>query len=220
MIRSILIPLAILISIVAGCSAPPAQPQSPLAAPMVYLPIVSGAALPTPTPTPTMTPIPTITPTATPAPVVSCWRTFGAWMFYQLMINDARQAHQRLDCDPRLVAAAERRAMAQPLTGLAHCDQRGVCANSYARAAGCRLPANYGLNGNNIESLTAGTVDPLEAFKSLARSPSHARHLFGDGDFFKAQDRLGIAVVDVPGHRYRWVWVILIGNCEGGESGE
>ena len=233
--RSIrLIPLAILMIIIAGCLAPLAQPRSPLAQPRsplaqprspragvaVYLPIVGGAAVPTATPTPTVAPIPTITPTATPAPIVSCWRTFGAWVFYQLLISDERQAHPNLDCDRRLVAAAERRAMAQPLTGLAHCDQWGVCANVYARAAGCRLPANYGPNSNNIESLLGGTLDPLEAFKGLARSPAHARHLFGDGDFFRAQDRIGIAVVDVPGHRYRWVWVILIGQCEGGESGE
>lgn len=200
--------------LIAACTSPPNQPLSPLTAPRVsgavYLPIVGGRpGVPTPAPT----------ATATVAPVPACWNSWGAYAFYWLLRNDYRQQRARLECDPRLVLAARRRALAQPLDGLAHCDSAGVCANAYARAAGCKLPAGYTAK-NEIESLAAGTIDPLEAFRSLARSPDHARHLFGENDTFREQDRIGIAMVEVPGHRYRWVWVVLIARCEGAISGE
>lgn len=185
--------------LLAACT-PPSASNSPLPTPYRrYLPYVVAAPPPT--------------PTAQPRPP-TCWPTIAALTFFELLARDGRQQRPRLQCDPRLVAAAQRRAAAQPPTGLSHCDAAGVCANQYARAAGCRLPANYGHNGNNIESLTAGTVNPIEAFASLARSPSHAVHLFGQNDFFRAQDRIGIAVAEIPGYRWRWAWSVLIARCE------
>jgi hypothetical protein len=150
-------------------------------------------------------------PTATPVP---CFTSAAATAFYRLLTTDTRQQHPSLVCDARLVQAAQRRAASQYGAGLSHCDALGVCANDYARAAGCQLPSFYAANGNNIESLTAGTANPLAAFESLARSPSHSRHLFGQNLFFREQDKIGIALVEVPSHRYRYIWAILIARCD------
>lgn len=193
---------ALILVLIAACN-PIQAPQNAFESPLArgaryayYIPLISGLAEPTPTQTPT-----------------SCFKSPAAAEFYRLLTTDARQQRPTLICDSRLVAAAELRAKAQPSTGLSHCDSQNICANTYARAQGCRLPLDgYGL-GNQIESLTAGTANAQAAFDSLARSPSHSKHLFGEIELFRQQDRVGIAMMEVPGHRYRWVWVVLIARC-------
>lgn len=133
--------------------------------------------------------------------------------FYRLLLTDSRQQRPVLLWDSLLAIAAQRRAAAQFGDGLSHCDQSGVCANAYARAAGFVLPSHYSANGNNIESLTAGTPNVMAAFISLARSPSHARHIFGELDFFRAQNRVGISMVEIPTLRYRYYWSVLIAEA-------
>lgn len=188
---------ALILVILAACN--PVQPQNAIESPLYsaryryYAPLVSGPTVATQTP---------------------CFNSAATAEFYRLLTTDARQQRPVMACDSRLAAAAELRAKAQPVEGLSHCDALGLCANSYVRAAGCRLPLmGYGLV-NQVESLTAGTPNAQAAFDSLARSPSHSKHLFGEIDLFRAQDRVGIAMVEVPGHRYRFVWVILIARCE------
>lgn len=209
MINRLFLAVALFLTACQPLHAPPHQPQSPLAAPYrVWLPFLVAQ------------PAPTATATPTPPPP-SCWPSAAEAEFYRLLVADSRQQHPRLQCDVRLVAAAKLRAAAQPPTGLSHCDSLGICANVYARAAGCQLPSYYAINGNNIESLTGGMKDPAVAVASLARSPSHAAHLFGENDFFRAQDRIGIAMVEIPGWRWQYSWAILIAPCAAGPtSGE
>lgn len=174
----------------------------------VYLPLVGGGSAATPTPAPTAT------------PGAGCGLSPGAAAFFWRLQFDARQQRARLVCDARLVQAAERRAAAQYGDGLSHCDSRGVCANVYVRAAGCKLPSSYAANGNNVEEMAAGTRDAMVIFDALAGSPSHKVHLFGENDFFRKQTRVGIAMIELPSHRYRWIWAVLIAECEDGVSGE
>lgn len=129
--------------------------------------------------------------------------------FFQFMLADGRQQRKVLIWDDRLALAAHRRAAAQFGDGLSHYDINGVGPNAYAREAGFVLPSYYG-DGNNIESLTAGTPDTLAAFESLARSPSHSKHIFGLVDFFREQDRIGIAMITNPVLKYKYYWAILI----------
>lgn len=195
--------VVVFLLVITGCITRPVQPvgrgvsgfESPLNTYHYWLPLLSAQKAPTPTPKPT------------------CFKSAAAEQFYLLMLYDARQQRKAIICDPRLVAAAELRAKAQPLDGLSHCDALGICANVYARAQGCRLPIWYGMNTNEIEELLAGTPNAQPAFDSLARSPSHKLHLFGENDMFRPQDRVGVAMVEVPGHKYRYVWAILIAQC-------
>lgn len=190
--RLILVALAICLT---ACTMPSAQPVSPLAQPTsplvirrVFLPLVANK--------------------------IQCLTLTQVIRFSELMAADGRQQRTAMRCHPALVRAAQSRADEMARTShFAHCDLKGVCANEYARAAGCRLPAHYVANGNNIESIAAGSFSADAIFAALARSPSHAPHLFGEGDFFRAQEDLGIAVG--IGGRYGWWWVILIGTCEG-----
>lgn len=171
----------------------------------VYLPLIGGATPPTPTPVPTATP---------------CNLSPGAAAFFWMLQLDPRQQRPHIECDARLVRAAENRAAAQFGDGLSHCDILGICANVYVRAAGCVLPDHYAVNGNNVEELGGGTTSPVEMFNALARSPSHRVHLFGENDFFRRQTRVGIALVELPNLRWRYYWAIIITECEAGTSGE
>lgn len=155
-------------------------------------------------------------------PVVAwpgCYRSPQAVEFARLLTGDSRQQRPVMRCNKALVDAAQRRV--ESLANeryFGHCDPRGICANEYARAAGCVLPDDYG-DGNNIESIAGGSGDAGFVFLVLAQSPSHADHLFGQRDFFRKQDDVGVAYIEVEGSQYRFYWAILIAPC-GQRSGE
>lgn len=183
--------LALLAVLVLACQLPPAaplaQPASPLLIRRYYVPMVIG--------------------------LPSCLTMPATERFHSLVAADGRQQRPTMRCNEALVKAAQARADGMANSGhFAHCDLAGNCANRYARAAGCRLPAYYSENGNNIESLAAGSPVAEAIFIALARSPSHAAHLFGQNDFFREQVDVGIAVA--TGGKHGWWWVVMIGICE------
>lgn len=161
------------------------------------------------------------TPVPTPDPLLGCFGDAQVVAFYRLLDGDSRQARPTLTCSPALVAAAKERAKTLSREGaLSHCDQQGECANQVARRYGCILPASYAPNGNNIESLTAGTANAQVAFDSLANSYAHFVHLFArnhDGSvspFFVQQTHVGIALEIAPTSYWGFYWVILIADCQ------
>lgn len=141
-----------------------------------------------------------------------CLSTQASMKFLTLLRTDARQERPELKCNPALVRAAQARGDEMARSNrFAHCDQNGVCPNSYARAAGCMLPfPKYGY-GNNIESIAAGSFSADAIFEALARSPGHATHLFGKNDFYAGQGDIGVAIG--VGGQYGWWWSVLIGEC-------
>lgn len=212
MIKARMFLLAIIVALVAcsvgGPSNSPLPPPRDMTIPQwrysVLLPVVVK---------PLDTPIPQPTPTELPG----C-RHIGeeAREFVRLLVIDQRQERVNLKCDERLVRAAFARAQKSLETvPISHYDSNGLGPNAYAAFEGCSLPPDYAPKGNNIESLVAGTGDVtgVGAYEALARSESHSKHLFGQGDFFLAQDRIGAAVVRNPNTFYKWSMIILIGRC-------
>ena len=134
--------------------------------------------------------------------------------FYRLLVADQRQQRGSLERCADLEAAAAARAY-----GLSHgdpwshVDAHGVTPNEYCRAAGCKLPDSYAQKGNNVESLVAGAGDASVMLEALTRSPKHADHIFGRNDFFRQQDKFGIACCERLDSEYRWYWCVLIGVC-------
>lgn len=59
----------------------------------------------------------------------------------------------------------------------------GTWPNQLARDFGYPLPSWWSGDANYIESLEAGSVDPRDALMALGNSPSHRRHIFGEGAF-------------------------------------
>ena len=133
---------------------------------------------------------------------------------YYLIASSEEQERLSLSCNNALTTAARQRA-----AGLAngdpwgHCDRNSICANVYARKAGCILPPEYG-DGNYVESLVAGTEDPLVAYNALIDSDSHRSHLNAEADFFRQQDEIGVGFLSQPGSPYSFYYVIMIARCE------
>ena len=133
---------------------------------------------------------------------------------FALIERDGRQNHWYFDCNPNLVQAAEAKAQEMGKRGyFAHCNPDGVCSNSIAEIAGCTLPDFYTPNGNNIESLAAGSPDIEVIFQHLAASTLHANHIFGNHEFFLTQHEIGIGVAFVEGSEFGWYYVVLIAEC-------
>lgn len=131
-----------------------------------------------------------------------------------MLVNDNRQQHSLFRCNPALVKAAEAKALDMGQRGyFAHCDPDGVCSNTNAEQWGCDLPEFYTPNGNNIESLAAGSPDVGVIFNALASSELHAIHLFGWHEFFRTQHDIGIGVAQVEGSPFGWYYVVLIAEC-------
>jgi uncharacterized protein YkwD len=68
----------------------------------------------------------------------------------------------------------------------------GIWPNRLARDHGYPLPGGFADDVNNIESLHGGSPDPFWVLASFANSPSHRRHIFGEGDFFGAHRQIGV----------------------------
>lgn len=127
--------------------------------------------------------------------------------FLRLLKEDHRQRRKILESDHCLIEASRLRVL-QVAENFSHCFGMD-CANRIVRRI-CQLPVEYPENGNSIESLVAGTSDPLTAFLALARSPSHADHLFGLNDFFLPQTKVGISFLEKIESPHRFYFVILI----------
>lgn len=186
--------LPLILLIITGCT-PDLQPQaflSPITKPsVIYLPSVGDVGS-----------------------KLGCYRTTQAAAFARLLIDDSRQQRVGIRCHPALVEAAQRRAESMATQDyFGHCDLTGVCANRVAIESGCRLPTYYPANGNNIESIGAGTGNTALMWALLSASPSHAIHLLGLHPFYREQLDLGVAFVEVPGSRYRYYWVALVAIC-------
>lgn len=140
--------------------------------------------------------------------------------FCRLLVADPRQERPALELCPALQQAAVWRAYGLASGGdpWGHVGEDGTTPNELARRAGCVLPEDYAPRGNNVESLVAGTDDPVVAFTALANSAKHSDHLFGRG-WFRAQRHFGIALCKGSAE-YTWYWTVYIAACVGQVSGE
>lgn len=86
---------------------------------------------------------------------------------------------------------------------------RGKWVNEIVRSI-CYIASEYGNKANSIESLVAGIEDPVKALEALLRSSHHADHLLGRNDFFRVQNRVGIAFLNRTGSQYTFYYVFLI----------
>lgn len=139
----------------------------------------------------------------TPPPVV---KSKARIAFEELCIAEGQQRPSLVWDDCLALAAGIRADNISIEWG--HCF-RGNCANRIVRAV-CPLPSDYPENGNSVESIIGGVDDPLKALKFLLASPSHADHLLGRTDFFRVQNRAGVAFLQREGSPYTFYYVFLI----------
>jgi uncharacterized protein YkwD len=125
---------------------------------------------------------------------------------YQQRNVEAMVRHSLLD----QAAHAKAADMAQKKY-FSHTSLEGVTANENVRKTGYFLPDWYPVKGNNVESLYLGFTNPDEAVKSWYKSDFHRVHVFGEAEFFRNQNCVGIGVAKVSGEdRYYYVFISAV----------
>jgi uncharacterized protein YkwD len=129
------------------------------------------------------------------------------------IINEVRLAHHTalVRRDERLTAAAVAKVTDMVTRGyVAHLTPEGYGANWFAREASYPLPAAWGDDENNIESIYVGGGSPAEVVGAFLDSPPHRVHLLGLHGFARSTD-IGVAQLGD-------IWVILIARQERSEG--
>lgn len=146
-----------------------------------------------------------------------CGMTQVEYELYSLIVDDPRQERGDLVCDERLVRAAQDKAKAVAQQGRISHTVDGVSANRNVENHGYRLPKWYGQgpDANNVESLAAGYFTPATVLEGWRGSESHRKHIFGEGDFYAGQSRIGVGHVYhvAPNGLAHW-WVVLTAHKE------
>lgn len=124
----------------------------------------------------------------------------------------AEQRRPSLTYEPILGRVARERAadLAQRQY-FGHTNPDGLGPNTLVRQAGYVLPSFYNNapDGNNIESLTAGSATAEAAWERWMNSPPHRMHFLGLDRFFAEQIEYGVGYASDPASPYRHYWAIL-----------
>lgn len=147
----------------------------------------------------------------------SCMLDEDAAELMDLIRSHPDQQRTSLHCDPILsrVAAEKAQDMAtQAYFG--HISPSGFGPNYLVRSANFPLSESYSsdLTANNIEAISAGTMTPAKTLKMFLKSSGHRVHLLGENNFYRAQEHIGIGMVEDPSSPYRYYWVVLIAKAE------
>lgn len=91
-----------------------------------------------------------------------------------------------------------------------HVSPDGYGANFLVRQAGYTLPAYYhsARDGNNIESINAGSDEVSKIWQSWLNSPGHRPHILGEG-FYRDQTNIGVGFYRLEGSKYGAYWVFI-----------
>lgn len=149
---------------------------------------------------------------STASPSGDCQFSVKESALRQRLLEDPEQQRGTLECDPELMAYAERRARQMAETdSVSHLSPDGVGPNEMLRDMGFELPDYYvGGRANSIESILGGEGEPDRTWEMFLQSRAHRDHLLGREEMYRAQSRYGIAHVFDPNSAHRNYWVVVI----------
>jgi len=75
---------------------------------------------------------------------------------------------------------------------------------------GFKLPKTYPLFGNQVEAIAGGEESIELVFKKFLDSPPHRKLLLGEDEFFKFQDKIGVAYQRDLKSDHQHYWVVII----------
>ena len=132
----------------------------------------------------------------------------------ELIIAEPKQNRQNLKCDEQLVRIAHLKAQQLAEAQVVSHDVNHTTPNQLLRKNQFALPKEYSLFGNQVESLAGGNDVPQEILTDFMGSHLHRPHVLGEGDFFAAQNKIGVAYVRDPWTLHVDYWVVLIATTE------
>ncbi|WP_395374667.1 CAP domain-containing protein [Marinicella sp. W31] len=138
----------------------------------------------------------------------------------QLIINDPQQNRQQLICDSELTKIAHLKAQQMAEAQSVSHDVNNTWPNQLLRNNGFKLPKEYGLFANNVESLAGGKDIPEEVLGDFLGSDLHRVHILGTEGIYTEQDKIGVAYVRDPWTLHVDYWVVLIATDKQSESAQ
>jgi len=131
----------------------------------------------------------------------------------KLTADHPKQRRARLSHDAYLHLVARARALDLARRDyFSHVDPDGIGPNRLIKMTGYKLPAHYSgaRNGNNVESIVAGTHHtPGTAFQAWMRSSGHRTHLLASEAFYRSQTRFGVGYAKEPASDFGHYFVFV-----------
>lgn len=128
-------------------------------------------------------------------------------LLFNLIRDSDQQGRPQMKRHPLLDRAAYVKAkdMAEK-NYFSHNSPEGKTPNEVVREAGFRLPDYYPQKGNNVESLSIGGNNPQDTLAGWFGSPHHREHVFGQNDFYRGHDCVGIGKATAQDGRNLYVF--------------
>ncbi len=127
-----------------------------------------------------------------------------------LLTSASGQKRKNMVLDPILSKVARERAADMANRNyFSHTNPDGHGANYLVRKAGYGLPSFYPSDGNNLESIAAGTTSPSATWSAWMDSSGHKQHLLAEIPFYADQTSYGVGYYKAPGSTYIHYWVVL-----------
>lgn len=113
---------------------------------------------------------------------------------FNLIKNSPHQQRERMVRNFLLDSAAQLRAndMAEN-NYFSHISPSGVSPNEVVRSVGYELPDWYPFHGNNVESIYIGGDVSAAAQAWYDSAVGHRPHVYGQHEFFREQEYIGVA---------------------------
>lgn len=114
-------------------------------------------------------------------------------ILFDLIYHSSYQRRIAMYQNVILWAAAQKKAddMAQK-NYFGHTSPSGLTANELVRGMGYELPDWYRAKDNNVESISVGGGKPETVAIAWLNSPGHRVHVYGEIDFYREQQCVGI----------------------------
>ena len=128
----------------------------------------------------------------------------------QLIIESNKQQRAELYCNKKLAEIALIKAKMLAKANIISHTVDHTTPNDLLRQHGIKLPKNYGMFDNQVESIMGAVVTPQKSFDVFMTSPGHKYHLMGQDKFLLTQNQIGVGFYKDDNSEYVYHWVVYI----------
>ena len=128
----------------------------------------------------------------------------------QLIIESINQQRKALFCNKKLAQVALIKAKMMAKANDINHRVEFTTPNQLLRKHDIKLPDNYPLFDNQVESIMGAVKSAKKSFDLFLTSPDHKIHLLGEQDFLLKQNQIGVGFFQDDSSEYVYHWVVYI----------